>query len=194
MRYLIFQMANSINYKMATLRDLYYTKGYEYYPTDKGTTHCYIDSYDKLFKPFQKKKINVLEVGVREGGSIRLWSDYFTNAKIYGYDIENTAYPANLNEKITYIVKDINKVLPEEVSDLAPTIAIDDGSHSLSDQLAFVKLVYPHIKTGGLLIVEDIQNLDRDKPYFEELGYSFDVVDVRQVQNRYDDVLLVFKK
>jgi hypothetical protein len=32
---------------------------------------------------------NVLEVGIYHGGSIKLWSDFFPNANIYGLDIKN---------------------------------------------------------------------------------------------------------
>ena len=30
---------------------------------------------------------NMLKVGIHNGGSIKLWSDYFTNAQGYGMDI-----------------------------------------------------------------------------------------------------------
>ena len=177
-----------------TLRELYYSKGYGYYPTDKGTTHCYIDSYDKLFIDYKEKSINILEVGVSEGGSVRLWSEYFTNANIFGYDIVKTARPNIFNEKVTYVVKDVNSITTEEFKETPLTIAIDDGSHSLQDQLTFIKTIYNQVVAGGLVIVEDIQNLEEQKSDFESLGYPFEIIDLRQVQGRYDDVLLVFKK
>lgn len=177
-----------------TLRDLYYTKGFGYYPTDKGTTHCYIDSYDKLFLDYKEKTINILEVGVSEGGSVRLWSEYFTNATIFGYDIVRTARPNIFNENVSYIVKDVNHIAIDEFKDTPLSIAIDDGSHSLQDQLTFIKTIYDQVIPGGLLIVEDIQNLEGQKSDFESLGYPFEVIDLRNVQGRYDDVLLVFKK
>lgn len=176
------------------LRSLYYSKGYGYYPTDKGTTHFYIDFYDTTFLPFKDQHINILEVGVSEGGSIRLWSEYFSNAKIFGYDIVRTARPNIFNEKVTYVVKDVNNIELNEFENHPLTIAIDDGSHSLQDQLTFVKRIYNQVVAGGLLIIEDIQDLEGQKSSFESLGYPFEVVDLRSVNNRYDDVLLVFKK
>ena len=167
--------------------------GYGYYPTDKGTTHCYIDTYDRLFASFQDQEINILEVGVSEGGSIRLFSDYFTKANIYGYDIMNTARPGIFGPHVTYIIKDINKVDPQEFINIAPTIAIDDGSHILADQLLFVKLVYPAMVEGGLLFIEDIQDIDKEKTAFEALGFPMEVIDLRS-SGRYDDVLILFKK
>jgi len=32
---------------------------------------------------------NVLEVGIYNGGSIKLWNDFFTNANVYAIDIMN---------------------------------------------------------------------------------------------------------
>ena len=60
--------------------------------TDKNTTHSYLPLYDKLLKTLKNTAKNVLEVGIgdfetKNGGSLLLWSNYFTNATIYGIDI-----------------------------------------------------------------------------------------------------------
>ena len=47
--------------------------------TDKNTLHSYLPLYDDLLKPIKNTKGNILEIGVHVGGSIKLWSDYFTN-------------------------------------------------------------------------------------------------------------------
>ena len=67
-----------------TLVELFNSKGYNYYQTDKNTVHSYLETYEKLFNSYKDEDIVFLEVGVREGGSIRLWGDYFTKATIYG--------------------------------------------------------------------------------------------------------------
>jgi len=179
---------------ITTLKELYYSKGHEYYPTDKETMHSYIEAYDKLFIGYKEKAINILEVGVNEGGSVRLWSEYFTNANIFGYDIVKTARPNIFNDNITYVIKDVNNITEKEFIKTPLTIAIDDGSHNLQDQLTFIKKIYNQVVPGGLVIVEDIQNIDDQKSYFESLGYPFEIIDLRLVKGRYDDVLLVFKK
>ena len=45
-----------------------------------------------------------------------------------------------------------------------------------------------------MVIVEDIQNIENDKKQFEELGFPFEVIDLRKIKGRYDDVILLFKK
>ena len=71
--------------------------------TDKNTSHSYLPLYDKLLISKKETAKNVLEVGICEGGSIKLWSDYFTNANVYGLDsmnIENVWEGIKNNEKI----------------------------------------------------------------------------------------------
>lgn len=43
-------------------------------PTDKYTDHFYIHVYDLLLKKYlNKKNLNILEIGVKKGGSIKMW-------------------------------------------------------------------------------------------------------------------------
>ena len=60
--------------------------------TDKNTTHSYIELYQELLYSKKETATNVLEIGIgnfkeKNGGSIKLWRDFFTNATIYGLDI-----------------------------------------------------------------------------------------------------------
>ena len=55
--------------------------------TDKNVLHSYLPLYEKLLKNKKETAQTVLEVGIYNGGSIKLWSEYFTNATVYGLDI-----------------------------------------------------------------------------------------------------------
>jgi len=55
--------------------------------TDKNTLHSYLDIYQTLFNNKKNTAKNILEIGIYRGGSIKLWSEFFINAKIYGIDI-----------------------------------------------------------------------------------------------------------
>jgi hypothetical protein len=58
-------------------------------PTDKDTRHNYTLNYDWLLESYQKSATHILEVGVKKGGSIRLWREFFNEgAMIYGVDID----------------------------------------------------------------------------------------------------------
>ena len=57
---------------------------------------------------------------------------------------------------------------------------------------------FKKVKVGGTMIIEDIQKLDTDTEKIDELcfklGLSYEIIDLRNNKNRYDDVLLIFKK
>jgi len=56
-------------------------------PSDKGTTHDYIDGYySDVFTPVKDKEINLLEIGIFKGQSLRLFKEWFTNGQIFGVD------------------------------------------------------------------------------------------------------------
>ena len=60
--------------------------------TDKNTSHSYLHLYQTLLESKKYTAKRVLEVGIGEfeeknGGSIKLWRDFFVNATIYGLDI-----------------------------------------------------------------------------------------------------------
>lgn len=50
----------------------------------------YFTPYNRYMKQFIGKNPNVLEIGIRHGGSIEMWNYYFDNkCNIYGIDIED---------------------------------------------------------------------------------------------------------
>ena len=56
---------------------------------DKDTRHNYTLTYDWLLSPYQTSATHVLEVGVKKGGSIKLWREFFNaGATIVGVDVD----------------------------------------------------------------------------------------------------------
>ena len=56
-----------------TLQQLWESKGYNYYPTDKGSLHSYLDEYQKLFEKWKDENINIVEIGSSSGGGLKLF-------------------------------------------------------------------------------------------------------------------------
>lgn len=178
------------------LQSLIKAHTYKTYPTDKCTIHKeYVKVYDELFAEYKDKKINIFEVGYGYGGSVKLWEDYFTQANIICCDVKfNEKHNLTLS-RTTKIKKSIRTITETDFADTPISIAIDDGSHRLQDQLYFVKTIYPQLTSPGLLIVEDIQNITEDLPHFKSLGLPLKMYDLRQqTSTRYDNILLVFSK
>ena len=178
---------------MISLQELWQSKGYSYYPTDKGLQHSYLDAYTELFEEFQDEKINLIEIGIYLGGSIRLFEDWFTRATIRGYDVtlERLRVKPKRSEMI---IKNCNDFSEDEFKEFPPHIIIDDGSHLLEDQLRTVEICYPQLEPGGMLIIEDIADIQNQKKEFDKLGIPYELRDLRLQKQRWDDVLLIFHK
>lgn len=165
------------------------------YLTDKATTHCYIDKFyspDPAFIIQRKLAKNILEIGVFQGGSIKLWRDYFERATIYGIDknLSNLKYDFSVDSRVKLIEQDIYS--DNILNDLPLNIdfIIDDASHTIEDQIYAFNKFFPLLKKGGLYVIEDIQNIERDKQLFLSLTGNVQVYDFRHVNNRYDDVII----
>jgi hypothetical protein len=86
-----------------------------------------------------------------------------------------------------------------KVKQLAPNgidFAIDDGPHSLASQQRFLELYLPLLNDGGIAVIEDIQ----DYSWFDSLtlmvseDYAYEIIDLRGVKGRYDDLMLIVHK
>ena len=55
------------------------------YQTDK-IDHGYLEIYENYFNKLQNKNLTILEIGIADGKSLLMWSDYFKNSKIIGID------------------------------------------------------------------------------------------------------------
>lgn len=156
---------------------------------DKGRAHTYIEEYEKLFAPYRETAARVLEIGVRWGASLCLWKDYFTKAEIVGMDIDlSRMYPQYIRDDLTLVEGDCANITVEGLFD----IVIDDGPHDLENQLNTIRQYYPKLTDGGIIVVEDIQNLNYIK-IFEQLPYNIEIRDLRKNSTR-DNILIIARK
>ncbi len=178
------------------LKELYKEKKYN---TDKFTGHSYLETYDKLFSPIKDEVKSVLEIGIQKGESLLMWKDLFPNAEIVGAEINLSALTINpIQDRITVKQGDAYTfAFLESFKDLKFDIIIDDGSH-LIEHMEFFCKYYPRLlKPGGILVVEDIahfphaQQLINNLP--KELQSKASVVDLRKIQDRWDDIMVVVK-
>tara|TARA_Y100000816_G_scaffold288695_1_gene273745 strand:+ start:400 stop:1242 length:843 start_codon:yes stop_codon:yes gene_type:complete len=120
----------------------------------------YIEKYDELFLKYKEKKVNILEIGVQNGGTLEIYSKYFKQCQnIVGVDInpkcQNLKYS---DDRIKVIIGNINDdKIKDEILNLPKfDIIIDDGSHSSQDIIKTFILYYNHLNNNGLYIVEDL--------------------------------------
>jgi hypothetical protein len=169
------------------------------YQSDKGTLHDYIDAYyNSIFTPLKDEKIELLEIGVASGGSIELWAQFFANGNITGLDNREYGYVPvleNINIKICDAYSD--EVVNQFIDNTFDFI-IDDGPHTLESQIFFIQKYLPKVKSGGRLIIEDIQtvsDLDILKVEASNTNMDWKVFDLRNNKGRYDDIIIeIIKK
>lgn len=182
---------------------------------DKGTDHSYIEVYEELFKDMRFTAKNVLEIGVQYGASLRMWRDYFEKAKIFGIDIDPNCQkyeeinPAGVAPWPEYKIQvdilnstdskavNIYRINNQDGTypvDLEFDVIIDDGSHKTIHQVWTFNLFFPMLKPGGIYIIEDCLNLERDAVIYNMLHDNVQILDRRHVKQRGDDVLIVIRK
>jgi cephalosporin hydroxylase len=186
--------------------------------SDKDTVHSYIELYDKLLDRLKDTALNVIEIGISKGGSIKMWKDYFTRANVYGIDLTDYKKLDPKNGIDDVAIKYINNELMKEdrinlfigqsgydknfidkkFKDIKFDFVIDDGPHTLQSMKDCINLYLPLLSENGILIIEDVQNIlwfnELEKETPEEYKENIFYYDRRFIKGRYDDLVFVINK
>ena len=173
--------------------------------TDKNTLHSYLPLYQKLLIKKKETATKVLEVGILMGGSLKLWSDFFTNATVHGLDIieHNDIWDGIKNND--KIVLYSNDAYDEEFftsnfleKGIRCDFMLDDGPHHLDKMIQFIKLYSQIMTDDGILIIEDVQYIEWCQTLMDavpdELKQYVKIFDLRNVKGRYDDIVFTIDK
>jgi beta-1,4-mannosyl-glycoprotein beta-1,4-N-acetylglucosaminyltransferase len=132
--------------------------------TDKSTYHNFTDFYDSHLSNFREKFTNILEIGIFNGSSLNMWSDYFINSKIHAVDIDDKSI-FNSDRIITYMFSQTNKSMLEEKFNFDIDLIIDDGGHTMDQQQLSLLYLFDKVKSGGFYIIEDLHTSLRPGHY-----------------------------
>jgi cephalosporin hydroxylase len=119
----------------------------------------YFDIYDRHFAPYRGRKLTVVEFGVSHGGSLQMWRGYFgRRALITGVDVDPRC-AALTGRGIDVVIGDQED--RQFLSGLADRlgeidIVIDDGGHTMGQQIATFEVLWPRVRDGGIYLVEDL--------------------------------------
>ena len=179
--------------------------------TDKNTIHSYLHLYEKKFHDKKYKAKNVLEIGIgpyknSNGGSIKLWHDYFVNANVYALDILHTDDVwdgIKCNDRIKLITS--TDAYNEEFfnnhflyKNMKFDVLLDDGPHTIESIKQFITLYTKVMAEDGILVIEDVQHMnwiqELVKAVPEHLQKYIEVYDLRHVKQRYDDIVFIIHK
>lgn len=131
----------------------------------------YFEIYHRHFQRFRDRKITLLEIGIYQGGSLQMWRDYFgPKARIIGVDINprvrQLAEPGIEIEVGDQTDREFLRGLRKRIGSV--DILIDDGGHSMIQQLTTLEELYDSVAEDGVYLVEDLHT-----SYWREFGGGF---------------------
>jgi len=128
------------------------------YNTDKSSkNHNYTKTYDKYLSPIREQKLNILEIGVLNGASLKMWGEYFPNSQIYGLDISPDCKKHEKdNIKVIIGSQDDEEFLIQNIKSIKFDLIIDDGSHISRHQIKSFNVLFDSLNSGCYYIIEDV--------------------------------------
>lgn len=155
------------------------------YGSDKGSAlpaghiyswhpHCYTEFYELVFRNIRMNVRTVFECGIgssdpdlpanmgenaKPGASLRVWREYFPNAKIYGADIdsrtlftEDRITTFQLNQLSSASIRNAFVDFEKESLDFI----LDDGLHTFAAAITLFANTNHLLSQNGIYIIEDV--------------------------------------
>lgn len=118
----------------------------------------YTEAYNRFFTKYRGKKVTLLEIGVYKGGSLQMWKDYLgEDAQIIGLDINPECKKLEEENIKVYIgdQEDRNylQAMKKQIGQI--DIIVDDGGHTMKQQIASFEELFAALSEGGVYLCED---------------------------------------
>lgn len=109
--------------------------------------------YEQFLEPRRNDPLRLLEIGVRNGESIKTWEEYLPNTEIHGVDIHKTP---QFGPKVTIHIGD--QAEPSFLKTLTGPwdIIIDDGGHTWMQQQTSLYHLWKELGEEGIYFIEDL--------------------------------------
>jgi hypothetical protein len=149
------QIAPEIESRLQTL-DIYRCYKRSKYLSVKHSSYFHV--YEELLTKYRGKNFTFVEIGVLNGGSLFMWRDFFgPGARIIGIDLNPDAKKWEKDNFEIFVGSQSDENFWDQlflsVGDV--DVVLDDGGHTNEQQIITAEKCFPHIKDGGMLIVED---------------------------------------
>lgn len=121
--------------------------------------HNYTEVYSYYLGPIKDKPLKFLEIGIYKGIGTKIWEKYLKNAELHFIDI-TLKYVQYHSNRSTYHIAD--QAAPDQLLQVMKNtggnfdVIIDDGGHTMIQQIVSFKTLFPYLKRGGLYIIEDL--------------------------------------
>jgi hypothetical protein len=118
----------------------------------------YFPIYHRHLERYRGRPVRVLEIGVYRGGGLSMWRRYFgPEAVIVGADIDDAAVRATQGRFVVELGDQADPAFLRHLHDAYGPfdVVIDDGGHTMQQQIVTAETLFPLLADDGVLIVED---------------------------------------
>ncbi len=118
----------------------------------------YFEVYEKAFAAYTNKPITFLEIGIQNGGSLQMWREFFgPEAKIIGIDIDPQCKALEADGFEIWIGNQADPNFWADFKRVNPAIdlVLDDGGHTMEQQIVTFESLFPILTNGGTYVCED---------------------------------------
>jgi hypothetical protein len=112
-----------------------------------------------------------MEIGVFLGGSLQMWHDYFgPGCRVYAVDIDTRCKAFEDERTRIFIGDQADRKFLAQLRREVPRvdILIDDGGHTMNQQVTAFEELFQHVADRGIYLCEDLHT-----SYWEEFGGSY---------------------
>ena len=152
--------------KIMTLDELAVKHGPDKGPND----HMYTSKYSLYLEQYRDIEFNLLEIGVFDGASVKMWKEYFPKANIVALDIDSRCKQYK-EERIDIHIGDQTdkKFLIDVFNQYGHfEVILDDGGHSWKQQIILFETLFPLLTHGGLYFVEDMHTSYKSQSVWDD--------------------------
>jgi hypothetical protein len=140
----------------------------ERHDTDKD--FGFTSVYHSLLAHVREVPLRLLEIGLYNGGSLRMWREYLPNATLHGIDVDprTLAYELEIpGTRVRLVDQADARALRAFIDELGGgyDVILDDGGHTMEQQIVSFEVLFPHVVSGGIYVIEDLGT-----SYFVEYG------------------------
>jgi hypothetical protein len=180
--------------------------------------HNYTTLYHHLFEHLRERKLYIFELGIGSnhpdipssmgpdgvpGASLRGWAEYFPRARVFGGDAdirvlfeEDRIRTFYCDQRLKTSVRAMWRT--PALAALEFDVIVEDGLHEFGAAATFLENSLQKLAPGGVYVTEDLteatrRRLRRKLPEWRRRfpGVRFDVVEMPNTLNTYDNSLLI---
>ena len=141
---------------MSDLEDIFYNRPHR---VCQKWQH-YFRVYERFLAKFRNKSdFRMLEIGISQGGSLDMWRMYFgPAAHLVGVDIDARCKGYEGGKTFVRIGSQEDRAFLRSLATEFTTfdVILDDGGHTMPQQIATFEELYPIVRPGGVYLTEDV--------------------------------------